>query len=117
MVLKWSLGTLAVLIVGIAVLVAAAALMDANHLRGFLIRTIQARTGRQIRIDGPLEVHLLSRTPSVTAEQVVIGNPPWMPAGSMAEIGRLSFSFDLLPLFSDSFVIRRLELQSAALHL
>ena len=116
-VLKWSLGTLAVLIAGILVLIAAAALVDANHWRGFLVRTVQARTGRQIRVDGPLELHLLSRTPSVIAEQVVIGNPPWMPPGSMAEIGRLSFSFDLLSFFSSSLVIRRLEMQNAALHL
>jgi AsmA family protein len=99
------------------VLIAAVALMDGNHMRGFLLRTIQAHTGRQVRIDGALEVHLLSRTPSVIAEQVVIGNPPWMPPGSMAEIGRLSFSFELLSLFSRSFVIRRLEMQNAALHL
>jgi AsmA family protein len=115
--LKWSLGALAVLIVGLLVLIAAAALVDANHLRGFLVRTIQARTGRQIRIDGPLEVHLLSRTPSVIAEQVSIGNPPWMPPGSTAEIGRLSFSFDFLSFFSPSFALRRLEMQNAALHL
>ena len=116
-VLKWSLGTLAVLIVAVAALIATAALMDANHLRGFLVRTIQARTGRQIRIDGPLEVHLLSRTPSVIAVQVTIGNPPWMPPGVTAEIGRLSFSFELFSLFSQSCVIRRLEMQNAALHL
>lgn len=116
-VLKWSLGTLTVLIAALVALIATAALMDANHLRGFLVRTIQARTGRQIRIDGALKVHLLSRTPSVIAAQVTIGNPPWMPPGVTAEIGRLSFSFELFSLFSRVCVIHRLEMQNAALHL
>ena len=115
--LTWTLGTLAALIAVIVMLIAAAALVDASHLRGFLVRTIQARTGRHIAIGGPLELQLLSRTPSVTAEQVSIGNPPWMPPGSMAEIGRLSFSFDLASFFSRSLVIRRLEMRDAALHL
>ncbi len=115
--LKWTIGTLAALIVVIALLASALALMDANHLRGFLIRTMAAHTGRQIRIDGPLQVHLLSRTPSVIAQQVSIDNPPWMPAGVFAQIGTLSFSFDLWPLFSNSFVFRTLEMQGAILHL
>jgi uncharacterized protein involved in outer membrane biogenesis len=115
--LKWTVRTLAVLIVVIAALAAAAALVDAKHFRAPLIRLIAARTGRQIRIEGSLEVHLLSFTPQVLAERVTIGNPPWMPPGSTAEIGRLSLAFELLPLFADSYVIRRLEMESATLHL
>ena len=48
---------------------------------------------------------------------MAIGNPPWMPAGPTAEIGTLSLSFELLPLFRQSFVISRLEMHGAVLHL
>ena len=110
------LRALAALCVVIAVFVAAVALVDANHFRAALIRFIEARTGREVRIES-LEAHLLSFTPRVIGERVAIGNPPWMPPGTTAQIGRLSLSFELLPLFSDSFVIHRLELDGATLHL
>src|ERR1700726_3147863 len=112
--LKWTLGAVAALL---AALVAVAALVDANHFRAPLARFISARTGRDIRIDGSLKAHLLSLTPRLIAERVAIGNPPWMPPGRTAEIGTLSLSFELLPLFARAFVISRLELQGATLHL
>ena len=113
---KWSVRTLAVVFLLIAVLAAAAVLVDANHFRGPLTRFVAARTSRQIRIDGSLEAHLLSRNPRLIAERVVIGNPPWMPPGTMAEIGRLSLAFDL-SLFARSFAIHRLEMEGTTLHL
>lgn len=106
--LKWTIRTLAVLFALVAVIIAAAALVDANWFRAPLIRFIEARTGRDIRIDGPLKAHLLSLTPRLTGERVTIGNPPWLPPGPTAEIDTLSLSFELLPLFSRSFVISRL---------
>ena len=115
--LKWTIRTLAVLFVGIGMLVAAVVLVDANHFRAPLARFVAARTGRDIRIDGPLKAHLLSFTPRLIAERVAIGNPPWMPAGATAEIGTISLSVELLPLFSHAFVIHRLELGAATLHL
>ena len=115
--LKWTLGTLAALIAAALLVVAAAALVGANYFRAPLIRFIAARTGRDIRIDGALKAHLLSLTPRLTADRVTIGNPSWMPPGPTAEIGRLSLSFELLPLFSHSFNISRLEIDAATLHL
>jgi AsmA family protein len=114
--LKALLGTLAVLLVLLGLFVAALALLDANYLRGPLIRSLAAHTGREFRIDGPLQVHLLSLHPSLAAEHVTIGNPPWSPAGNMAEIDKLTAEFEL-PWFSHDLVIRKLDLQGATLHL
>lgn len=115
--LKWAIGTLAVLFGVIVVFIAVLTLIDANYLRGPLTRYIAARTGRYIRIDGALKAHLLSFTPQLIAERVAIGNPPWMPPGPTAEVGTLSLAFELLPLFSHSFVISRLDIEGATLHL
>jgi hypothetical protein len=114
--LKGLLGTLAAVLVLLGLFVAALALLDANYLRAPLLRYLASHTGREFRIDGPLEAHLLSRHPSFTAEHVTIGNPPWSPAGNMAEIGKLTVEFDLSSLSHD-LVIRRLELEGASLHL
>jgi AsmA family protein len=116
-VLKWTLRTFAVLLVVIAGLISAIAMLDANHFRGPLAHFIAARTGREIRIEGSLQAHLLSFTPRVIAEHVSIGNPPWMPPGPTAEVGRLSLSFELWPLFAHSFIIDRLETEATTLHL
>jgi AsmA family protein len=115
--LKWSTRALIALFATIAVIILALALVDANRFRGPLARFITARTGRDFRIDGPLEAHLFSLTPRLVAQGVAIGNPPWMPPGPTAEVGKLSLSFEWLPLFSHSFVISRLELEGSALHL
>jgi uncharacterized protein involved in outer membrane biogenesis len=101
----------------VALIILAAALVDANRFRGPLARYITAHTGRAFRIDGSLQAHLFSLRPRLVAERVAIGNPPWMPPGPTAEVGRLALSFELLPLFWHSFVISRLELEGSVLHL
>jgi AsmA family protein len=115
-VLKGLLGTLAAVLLLLGVFVAALGLLDANHLRAPLIRSLASHTGREFRIDGPLQAHFLSLHPSFIAEHVTIGNPPWSPAGDMAEIDKLTVELEL-PSFSHALVIRKLELQGASLHL
>src|ERR1700733_1107544 len=114
--LKALLGTLAAVLLLLGVFVAALALLDANHLRAPLIRSLASHTGRVFRIDGPLQAHLLSLHPSFIAEHVTIGNPPWSPAGNIAEIDKLTVEFEF-PSFSHDLVISKLELQGASLHL
>ena len=111
---SWLYGML--LALGILALSAAAIAIGANHLRGPLLRALAARTGHPIRVDGEFAVQLLARHPSVTATQVSIGNPAWMPPGDMAQIGRVSLTlawqWAAMPL-----AIHRVELEQATLHL
>ncbi|HTT00555.1 MAG TPA: AsmA family protein [Steroidobacteraceae bacterium] len=107
---------LAVVLVLILGIVVGAALVDRGPLRARFLHYVAARAGRPILIAGRLETHLLSLRPRMTAEQVTIGNPYWMPPGTMAQIGRLSLTLEL-PIFSRGVVIQRLELQQAKLHL
>ncbi|HEY6452199.1 MAG TPA: AsmA family protein [Steroidobacteraceae bacterium] len=112
-----AIALLCVVLAGIAALALVAALIDANHLRAPLLRFFVARTGRELRIDGPIHAHLASFTPSIIAERVQIGNPPWLPGGPTADIGRLTVSFELRPLLAGSIVMPRLEADAAILHL
>lgn len=111
--LQWTAAALAALLVIAAVLAAA---LDAGYFRDPLIRFLSARTGRQIQVQGSLEVQLFSLKPRMTAERVTIGNPAWMPAGPTAEIGMLLLVFDM-PRFGHLFGVERLEIQAATLHL
>jgi AsmA family protein len=104
------------LVVAIAVIAALGAALDSGLFRGPLIRMMASRTARRIEVGGVLETHVFSFHPRLIAERVTIGNPPWMPAGSTAEIGKLSLSIGM-PGFGHSFRIEKLEMDAAALHL
>jgi AsmA family protein len=111
--LTWTAAILGALIVLAAGLLAA---VDAGYGRGLLIQGFALRTGREIRVNGPLQAHLFSRNPQVIAEQVTIGNPPWMPAGLTAEVGRLTMLLKL-PWFDHPGGLVRLDMEGATLHL
>jgi AsmA family protein len=115
--LKWAAATLAAafatIIFGVALLAAA---IDAGYLRGPFVRFIAAHTGRQIRIDGPLQAHFFSFHPRLSAERVTIGNPSWTPAGVTAEVGKISLAIEL-PWFGHGFGIERIAADAATLHL
>ena len=77
-------------LVACAALVFAAALglaacIDAGLFRGAVIRFVSFRAGRPIIVAGALHIHLLARHPDLRAERVTIDNPPWVPAGRIAQ--------------------------------
>src|ERR1700683_3429181 len=111
--LIWTAAVLALLIILILGLAAA---VDAGFCRGPILLYLSSRIGRQIKVDGAIEAHLISRTPRVTAERVTIGNPRWMPAGVTATIGKLSLAM-LLPRIGHRSGIESIQAEGAALYL
>jgi uncharacterized protein involved in outer membrane biogenesis len=108
----WALRTL----VGVAALVAvllAALWFVQDHLRDPVIRYVAGHSQRQIRVDGRFQAVLFSLHPRIVADEVTIGNPPWMPPGQTAEIGHLELTYDLIP----DFRLRAVVLERATLHL
>jgi AsmA family protein len=93
-----------------------AAAVNAGYFRGYLLDTLAARSGRGIQVTGSWQVRLFSWHPRVTAGQVIIRNPPWTSAGTMAQIGKVSLTLRL-PWFHRPIGIERLELEGANLHL
>jgi AsmA family protein len=111
--LTWALAVVAVLIVLTAGFIAA---IGAGYGSALVIRGFALRTGREIHVNGTLEAHLFSQNPRVIAEHVTIGNPPWMPAGRTAEVGKLTMVLKL-PWFDHPGGLVRLEMEDATLHL
>ena len=107
-----TLGVTAALAAALIVILLAVVLLAQGHLRGPVVRYVAAQSGRQIRVDGRFDVDLLSLHPRIVAERVTIGNPPWVPPGVTAEIGRLTLTYDLF-----SFELRTLAMEQATLHL
>jgi uncharacterized protein involved in outer membrane biogenesis len=111
-VLLGAVGVVAALLATIAGLAVA---VDSGHLRGPLLRFATARAGRPIKVEGVIQAHILSFHPQLVAEHVTIGNPPWTPAGTAAEIGKITLAIEM-PWFGRSFAIEKLALEGAALH-
>jgi len=106
--------------VAVALIIAAAvgfaAAVQAGFLRNTFLHLVSVRAGRSITVDGALRIELLSWTPRITAERVVIGNPHWMPPGRTAEIGSLALVFEM-PRLHHRFGVDSLSLIAASLHL
>src|SRR5262245_14013708 len=113
---KWRIALLSIGGLAIIAVVASVAFLKSDASRQWAINWMAANTGRRIQIDGAFELHLLSLSPSFVAEHVTIGNPPWMPPGTTAKIGKLSVAWDL-PLPLRESAIQRLEIVDATLHL
>ena len=105
-----------VLLGTVAVLLLAVLLIGERHLKGTLVHAFSVRTGRQVQIGGDLQAQLLSLHPWISAHEVSVGNPEWMPPGVTAEANlvtvRLEWHWAVPPL-----QIRRLEILGANLHL
>ncbi len=108
-----ALGVVAIMVLSTAGLLVA---VESGHGRSLLIRTVTARTGRAIEIKGAFQAHLFSRHPTMLAEEVTIGNPPWMPPGVMAKVGRIMVKFSL-PGSGEPSGIAQLSMQNSTFDL
>jgi uncharacterized protein involved in outer membrane biogenesis len=110
------IGTVGALGALIVVAAGLAAAIDAGYFRGPLLRFVASQVGRAIKVDGDLQLHLFALHPRVTAERVTIGNPAWVPPGTAAVIGRLSFAI-ALPWIRRPLGIETLDVEEATLTL
>jgi uncharacterized protein involved in outer membrane biogenesis len=86
-------------------------LFDWNWLRGPIGRYASARTGRVVRLEGDLKVHLLSWTPAAMIGGLKIGNPAWASAGDTATVDELTVKVKLLPLLTGHVELPLVDLE------
>ena len=110
---------IAAAVAGIVVLVfvLVAAFMDWNALRGSVARVASMRLGHPVRIEGDLDVHLLSFEPTVSVGGLDIGNPAWAGGGSMVHAERLVIRVKLLQLFKGSIILPLVRIERPVVHL
>ena len=90
-------------------------LLEFGYGRDSLARFLSHRTGRDIRFEGPLHCRLIALHPSLVAERVVIGNPPWTAPGITAEAGKITLVWGTP--FTRSWGLQVLVAESVRLHL
>jgi uncharacterized protein involved in outer membrane biogenesis len=102
-------GVVAVLVLAIVIFLL---LFDWNWLRGPIGRYASARTGRYVRLEGDLRVHLLSWTPSASVGGLKIGNPKWAGPGDTATVDALAIKVKLLPLLAGHVDLPLVDLEN-----
>jgi uncharacterized protein involved in outer membrane biogenesis len=112
-ILIWLLGTVLALI-GALLLLAAA--LDAGYFHGALVKFLSSHAEREIRVDGPLRLQVLSRHPRLVAERVTVGSPPWTPAGVAAQLAKITLVFET-PRFGLPQELASVDLEGVTLHL
>lgn len=101
----------------IALLAAILFLFDWNMLRGPIARLASDATGRRVRIDGNLKVHLLTANPRVSVEGLKIGQPGWVGAGDMAAIDKVVVESRWMALLRRTSALPLVELDHPVLDL
>ncbi len=86
--LKWTGIGLAAFVVLVLLILAS---VDWNRLKGPIERMASARSGRVVKIEGALDVHIWSLTPKATIEGLVVGNPPWEAKRPMLRIDSCTY--------------------------
>jgi len=88
-------------------------LFDWNYLKGPVERIASSRTGRIVKIDGDLDVKILSWTPGADIHGLRVSNPAWVAGGGdMARIDRLQVKAKLMPLFRGRVVLPLLKVDN-----
>lgn len=109
----WSgLGLLALLVMAISWLLTT----DLGSFKPQIARWASEKTGRQVSIDGALNINL-ARQNSIVVENIRIGNPEWADTAEMLFVGRLEVRFDLRSLFSGPLLVELIDLDNVRLSL
>jgi uncharacterized protein involved in outer membrane biogenesis len=95
---------------------ALAAALDAGYFHETLVKFLSRHAQREIRVDGPLRLHVLSRHPRLVAEQVTVGSPPWTPAGVAVEAAKVTLLFET-PRLGRALELAGVNIEAATMHL
>ena len=95
------------------------ALFTWDWFRAPLARYLSARTGRQVVIEGHLEVHPFSWSPWATIGGLRIGNPTWIGGGKtdMANLGRTTVQVKLWPLLGGHLELPLVDIEHPSIAL
>ncbi len=109
----WStFGLLALIVSAISWLL----LADLGSFKPQIERWASEKTGRQISIDGDLQINL-ARHSSLVAEDIHISNADWAEQPEMISVGRVEVRLDLSTVLSGLIVVELVDLDDAVIFL
>lgn len=111
---KWTAGLILALVLTAVLLIA---LYGWNWLRGPIERTVLAKTGRALAINGDLTVKLAWPLPQARAEKVTFANPTWAKQAQMVTADAVQITLNLPPLLRKHIVIPEVLLENPVVFL
>jgi AsmA protein len=106
----------AVLVLLVAVAVAVTLLFDPNDYKDEITAAVQDQTGRQLTLDGDLELAVFP-TIRISVGSATLSNAPGFGDEPMARIGSASLSVALFPLLAQRIEVSRARLEGLELNL
>src|SRR5262245_16141884 len=113
-ILGWVVGVVVVLFVVAAV--AVSLLFDPNDYKGQIAAAVQKSTGRQLTLDGDLELAVFP-TIRIAVGGATLSNAPGFGDQPMARIGSATLSLALLPLLAKRIEISQARIEGLELNL
>lgn len=106
----------ALLVVAAGILAVAPRVFDWDHYKPVIAAKVREATGRELAIDGPLEV-VLFPTPGISAEGLRLSNPAGAAVPDMVTVRSLEAALAFGPLITGELEVRRLVLVDPVIEL
>lgn len=111
--LKIIVGLFAVIVALCAGLAIFVGTLDADKYRPQLVEALSKKTGRDVKLDGPISFSLGLGNIHVAIQDASISNAPWGSRPVMAGMGKFELGLGLLPLLSHRLSIDKLSIENA----
>jgi len=111
--IKWSLLSVAAFIL---LTIIAVELISWNLLKPRIKTAVEQATGRELFIEGDVELSLLPR-PQMTLHEVALANPDWAGPEHFIELDRLRVAPDLLALVTGQVALARVDIDNPEVRL
>ncbi len=113
---KVLIGIAALLVVIIVAIIAIPFFVPLDAIRDRIIAEVKSATGRDLAIDGPVNLSVFPAA-AVELSEVSLSNAPGSDRPDMVTLGQLDVEVALLPLLSEEIVIKRLILREPVIAL
>jgi AsmA protein len=112
---KLLIGVLAAIAVLLIAALAAPLLVPADFVKGRVAALIEQKTGRELRIAGPISFSLLPSL-ALVAHDVTLSSPPGGFSGNLLQVETVDLSLKALPLLHGAIEIDHLRLEQPAIN-
>ncbi|MDR3423704.1 MAG: AsmA family protein [Alphaproteobacteria bacterium] len=103
----------AVIVVVFAGLAVFISTLDADQYRPQLVDMLSKKTGRAVKINGPIAFSLGMEGLRISAQEASLANPVWASRPLMATIGKFELSVGMLPFLEHRILVNELKIENA----
>lgn len=100
--------TLTFLVLSFVVALSLPALTDPSHYKARMADVVLEKTGRHLTLEGHVQINLFPK-PSITLEQISLGNAPGFGPAPMVTIERMHGNLQLMKLLQNEFAVQVLS--------